>query len=70
MKEHNMQNRRVAVIESGSWAIASGKQVREHLESMKNMTVAEPMVSILSAIRADQCKELEALSEDLLGGNT
>ncbi len=69
MKEHNMQNRRVAVIESGSWAIASGKQVREHLESMKNMTVAEPMVTILSAIREEQCKDLEALSADLLAGN-
>lgn len=69
MKEHNMQNRRVAVIESGSWTIASGKQVREHLESMKNMTVAEPMVSVLSAIREGQCAELEALCGNLLGGD-
>lgn len=70
MKEHNIQNRKVAVIESGSWALSSGKLIRAHLESMKNMEVLEPVLSILSAIREDQCKDLEALCNAILGGNT
>ncbi|MBN1777098.1 MAG: FprA family A-type flavoprotein [Clostridiales bacterium] len=69
MKEHNMQNRRVAVIESGSWAVASGKQVRAELDGMKNMEIAEPMISVLSTIKEEQCKDLEALCDALLGGD-
>ena len=69
MKEHNIQNRRVALIESGSWAIASGKLMRESLESMKNMTIAEPTITVLSSIREDQCAVFDALCDDLLGRN-
>jgi len=69
MKEHNIQNRRVALIESGSWAIASGKLMRESLEGMKNMTIAEPMITVLSSIREDQCAVFDALCDDLLGSN-
>ena len=69
MKEHNMQNRLVGIIESGSWAVASGKLIRAHLEGMKNMTVAEPMITVLSAIKETQCAELDALAGAMLGGD-
>ena len=69
MKEHNIQSRKVAVIESGSWALSSGKLIRAHLEGMKNMEVLEPLISVLSAIREDQCGDLEALCKAILGGD-
>ncbi|MFH1513569.1 MAG: FprA family A-type flavoprotein [Bacillota bacterium] len=69
MKEHSVQNRKVGIIESGSWAIASGKQIRAHLETMRNIEIAEPVVSVLSAIREEQCAELEALCKAMLGGD-
>ncbi len=69
MKEHNIQNRKVAVIESGSWALSSGKLIRAHLEGMKNMEVLEPLISVLSAIREDQCRDLEALCKAIVGGD-
>ena len=68
MKEHGVRNRRVAIIESGSWAIASGKQIKAHLESMKNMEIVEPTVTVLSAIREEQCTDLDAVCQSLLGG--
>ena len=39
LKAHNFQNRTVAVIDNGSWAATAGKQMRELLGTMKNMTV-------------------------------
>ncbi len=70
LKEHNVQNRRVAVIESGSWAIASGKQVLEHLSGLKNVEVAQPVITVLSAIQPDACTQLEVLSQALVGEAT
>ena len=69
MKEHNVQSRKAGIIESGSWAVASGKIIRAELESMKNMEIAEPVVRVLSAIREDQCTDLEALCQAMLGGD-
>lgn len=69
MKEHNVQKRLVGIIESGSWAIQSGKLIRAHLESMKDMTVVEPVLTVLSAIKEEQCVTLDALAEALLGGD-
>ena len=39
LKAHNFQNRKVAVIENGTWAISAGKQMKEILSSMKNMEI-------------------------------
>ena len=69
IKEHNVQNRLVGIIESGSWAIASGKLIRAHLETMKNMRIAEPVISVLSAIKPEQCGELDTLCKAILGGD-
>ncbi|HPF87938.1 MAG TPA: FprA family A-type flavoprotein [Candidatus Limiplasma sp.] len=69
MKEHNVQNRRVAIIESGSWAIQSGKLIKAHLESMKDMTLVDPVLTVLSAIKEEQCGTLDALAQAIAGGN-
>jgi len=69
LKEHNIQNRLVAIIESGSWAIQSGKLIKAHLETMKNITLAEPVIRVLSAIKEEQCGELDTLAGAILGGN-
>ena len=69
LKEHNVQGRRVALIQSGSWAIASGKLILAQLESMKNMQVAQPVISVLSSAKEEQCDEFDALCQSLLGGD-
>ncbi|MBE0601322.1 MAG: hypothetical protein IH607_06000 [Firmicutes bacterium] len=55
------------MIESGSWAIASGKQVLEHLGGMKNMEIAQPVITVLSSIQPEQCAQLDALCRALVG---
>ena len=66
LKAHNLQNRTVAVMENGSWAATSGKQMTEIVSAMKNMTVLEQKVSIKSAVKDGQMAEIDAMAEALL----
>ena len=62
---HNLQNRTVALIENGTWAPSTGKQMKAVLEGMKNMTVLENTVSFKSAVSDAQLASLDALAETL-----
>ena len=65
---HNLQNRTVAVIENGSWAALSGKQMKEILSELKNTTILEESISIQSSVRQEQLEEIERLTEALATG--
>lgn len=62
LKEHNLQNRTVAIIENGSWAPMAGKLMREMVCGMKNMTLLEPTLSIRSSLKQSQLPEMDALA--------
>ena len=60
---HNLQNRRVAVIENGSWAPASGKLMRELIAPMKNIEFLADNITLKSALAAGQEGALAALAD-------
>lgn len=63
MKALNLQNRTVALIENGSWAVKSGDLMQKFLEDeMKNMTVLNDRLSMASALHPDKASELQALA--------
>ena len=62
---HGYQNRRIALIENGSWALTAAKVMRGLLESCKNVTIAENVVHIKSALNEASLSELEALADEL-----
>ena len=63
MKALNVQKKRVALMENGTWAPASGKLMRAELETMKEMTVLTPSLTIKSALKTEQETELDQLAE-------
>ena len=65
MKALNLQNRTVALTENGSWAPASGRQMRTLLEEMKQMKILEPVVTIKSSLKEDSLDSLLQLKESL-----
>jgi flavorubredoxin len=67
---HNIQNRTAAVIENGSWALSSGKLMKEQLGKCKNVTVLEETLSIKSALKEEQLVQLDAMAEALAAGFT
>ncbi len=67
MKALNVQNRTVAIMENGSWAVKSGDLMEKFLnEEMKNMTVLNERVSMASSLHADKASELETLADAIL----
>ena len=59
------QNRKVALVENGTWAPAAGKKMREQMEAMKNITIVEPLVTIESTVKAKTIADLTVLAEAL-----
>ncbi len=65
LKNHNLQNRKTALIQNGSWAPASGKVMAGILEGMKGFEFLEAPVTLKSTLAPGQDAELEALAKTL-----
>ena len=60
------QKRRVGNIENGSWAPCAGRIMKGMLETMKEIEIVEPMVTIRSAMKQGDIPALEALADAIL----
>lgn len=60
------QKRRVGIIENGSWAPCAGRIMKGMLETMKEIEIVEPMVTIRSAMKQGDIPALEALADAML----
>ena len=65
LKVKMYQNRRVGIIENGSWAPMAGKLMSEQFEGMKDVKVLEEQVSIRSSLKSLNDDELEMLADKL-----
>lgn len=65
LTERNYQNRTVALIENGTWAPLAAKVMKGMLEKCKNLTFAEPIVTIKSALNETSNAQLDALAGEL-----
>lgn len=68
LTERNFQNRKVALIENGTWAPLANKTMLKMLENSSNIEYIEPKVTIKSALSEENKKELEQLAINLIGG--
>ncbi|MCI8854054.1 MAG: FprA family A-type flavoprotein [Lachnospiraceae bacterium] len=66
LKAKNFQKRTVGIIENGSWAPMAGKHMRTAFESMKDITLLDPLVTIKSTLNAASQEQLEQLAQELL----
>lgn len=66
MKALNVQNRTVGIIGSGTWSPCSAKLMRAEVECMKDITVLEPVVTVLSAVKAEERLEIEQLADAIV----
>ena len=67
LTERNYQKRRIALVENGTWAPTAAKTMMKLLEGGKNLTFAENMVTIRSALNAQSEAALDALAKELCG---
>jgi len=66
LKAKNYQKRTVGIIENGSWAPTAAKSMKALMEGMKAVTFAETVVTIKSALNAENLSQLETLADELL----
>ena len=59
-------NRKVAIVENGSWAPTAGKVMAEMLAAMKDVEVVSPAVTIRSRLKDSDIPALEALADAIL----
>ena len=60
------QRRRVGLVENGSWAPSAAKTMRPMLEAMKQVEVAEPVVTLRGRMKDTDIPQLEALADAIL----
>ncbi len=65
LTERNYQKRTVGFIENGSWAPLAAKVMKSMLEKSKELTFAEPVVTVRSAVNADSEAQIAALADSL-----
>ena len=66
LKTKSFQNRIVGLMENGTWAPMAAKLMRAELESMKNVTLCENVVTIRSAVNAAAEAQMDALAAELV----
>ena len=62
----NYQNRKIGIIENGTWAPSAAKTMKEIISKMKDITICEKIVTIKSTIKEENKQEMITLAEELL----
>ena len=60
------QNRKVGIVENGSWGPTAARTMKAILEPMKNITIVDPVVTIKSTLKESDIPNLEALADAML----
>ena len=66
LRDKTYRNRRVALIENGSWAPAAAKCMRGYLEAMKNITICNTVHTIQGAVKDTDITAMEQIADELL----
>ena len=64
--ERGFQNKKVGIIENGTWAPMAGKVIAEKLSKQKNLEMLEPVVKLTSKLDANSEKQIDELIEKLI----
>ncbi|MBR1460571.1 FprA family A-type flavoprotein [bacterium] len=63
---HNIQNRKVAIIENGSWAPSCGNLITEKVSKWKNTEIIGNRILVKSSLKRNQEEELENLAKEIV----
>ena len=65
LTERNFQNKKVGIIENGSWAPNASKGIKDMLKNCKNITFCENEVKVLSSVNDENLEQIKALAKEL-----
>ncbi len=62
LKERNYQNRKIGILQNGSWAPSAEKAIKEILKDMKDIDIIDETVTIKSTMKEKDIANLEKLA--------
>lgn len=60
------KNRKIAIVENGSWAPSAARTIKPIVEQLKDITLVEPVVTIKSSLKDSDIPNLEKLADTLV----
>lgn len=66
LTERNYSNRKIGIIENGSWAPNASKVMKNMLSDCKNLSFCDNDVKILASLSVENISELETLANELI----
>lgn len=70
IQAHNLQNRKIVLIQNGSWAPACGGQMKIILEKIPNTEFLDESLCIKSTLKEEQLSELECIADKIINSLT
>ena len=67
LADHAFQNRRIALMENGSWAPNAARVMRAKVEALKGIEIVEPVVTVKGALDDDSRAAIKELASALVG---
>jgi flavorubredoxin len=64
--DHGYKNRRIGIIENGSWAPNAAKTIKKLFEGAKDITFTDTTVTIHSAVKNDTIEQIKNLAKEIL----
>ena len=66
LTERGYKNRKIGIIENGTWAPVAAKTIKKMLENSKNLTFTDTTVTIHSAVKDVNKEEIKALAKEIM----
>ena len=66
LQAKNYQNRKVGLIENGTWAPLAAKTMKETLDKMKDISVCEQVVTIRTKLTEESENQMKVLTKEIL----
>ena len=63
--ERNFQNKKIAIVENGSWGPVVARVIKDKLKDSKNIEFVEPTVKILSSMNENNLEEIDKVVASL-----
>lgn len=66
LKERNYQNRKIGILQNGSWAPSAEKTIKGILKDMKDIQIVDKTVTIKSTMKDTDIADLEELADKMM----
>lgn len=65
IKSLNLQNKKIGIIENGTWAVVAAKKIKDIVGEMKNIDIFDNIITIKSTVNEDNTNKMKLLCDEV-----